>query len=297
MAEADTILRTVSRRFPGALVRALTRPDADVRDAVWLETQYARRTRLLDRAVRATVDGEAQIHHVEWAWRWSPRLPWRMFEYHAMLALADAKDPVATPVTSTVVVLTRRPAPPREGEYRTSPRGRAFTGLRFRIDAVGSQRVSELRRRGSELWLAFAPLACDADERSVLRVAAELGERVRDLDELGELGALMRVFVERGLGDAALAERVARVLPREVMMRNSIYTQGRKDGRGEGRGEGRAATLLHQVQRRIGRDPSTMEAAVVARLAATEEGAERLGDAVLDLRGDELVRWLAGQGG
>ena len=131
----------------------------------------------------------------------------------------------------------------------------------------------------------------------MLRVAAELGERVRDLDELGELGALMRVFVERGLGDAALAERVARVLPREVMMRNSIYTQGRKDGRGEGRGEGRAATLLHQVQRRMGRDPSTLEVAVVVRLAATEEGAERLGDAVLDLRGDDLARWLAGQGG
>lgn len=80
-------------------------------------------------------------------------------------------------------------------------------------------------------------------------------------------------------------------------MRNSIYTQGRKDGRGEGRGEGRAATLLHQVQRRIGRDPSTLEVAVVVRLAATEEGAERLGDAVLDLRGDDLARWLASHGG
>ncbi len=40
------------------------------------------------------------------------------------------------------------------------------------------------------------------------RVAAELVERVRDPDQLGELGAMMRVFMERGLGDPGLADRL-----------------------------------------------------------------------------------------
>ncbi len=301
MAEADTVLRTVSRRFPAALVRALTHRGADVRDAVWLETQYARRTRLLDRAVRATVDGDAQIHHVEWAWRWSPKLPRRMFEYHAMLAVEEHAGSPATSVTSTVVVLTRRPPPPRVGEFRTGARGRSFTGLRFRVDAIASQRVADLRRRGSELWLAFAPLACDAEEGVLLRVAEELVERVSDHDRLGDLGAMMRVFVERGLRDPGLAERVARVLPREVMMRNSIYAQGRIDGRVEGRvegrGEGRLGALLHLLGRRLGREVSPAEVAAVQRLAATPEGTDRLGDAVLEWGGDDLARWLSTQGG
>ena len=52
-------------------------------------------------------------------------------------------------------------------------------------------------------------------------------------------------------------------------MKNFVYTRGKEDGIRE--------TLLHQVTRRLGREPSA---------------AERLGDAVLDLDAAAFARWI-----
>jgi hypothetical protein len=74
------------------------------------------------------------------------------------------------------------------------------------------------------------------------------------------------------------------MFPREITMKNFVYTRGKEDGIRE--------TLLHQVTRRLGREPSAAEYAALTRHLATREGAERLGDAVLDLDAAAFARWI-----
>ena len=61
MSEVDAALRQVSRRFPDALARALTKPTATVRDARWIETQLSSRRRSLDRALEVIALGVTRI--------------------------------------------------------------------------------------------------------------------------------------------------------------------------------------------------------------------------------------------
>ena len=310
MSEADEAWRVVSRHVPDAMARALTDPAAIVRDAQWIETQFTRRARRLDRALRVEVNGRPEVQHVEWAWRWSRRLPLRMFEYHAMLAMALHAElgDEAPPIRSAVVLLSgRERAWPSLCELRTSPLDAEFAGLRVRLDAVYQQRIEALRARGSELWLAFAPLAVDADERSVRRVVDELRERVRDEAQLAELAAAMTVFAQVDGRRRGLAERVEAMFPSEVIMRNTIYTRGHAAGVAQGiekgiergiekgieRGIEKGLTpLLRQIARRLGRSLSIDERRSLAVRLDTV-GPERLGDVVLDLNALELAAWLA----
>jgi hypothetical protein len=295
MSEADEALRVVSRRFPEALARALTSPEASVRAAQWIETQFTRRARRLDRALQVEVDGRVEVHHVEWAWRWSRRIPYRMFEYHTMSAMAlhDEDAPQTPPIRSVVVLLSGRERSwPAECEHRTSPLDAPFAGVRVRVDAVYQQPIEALRARGSELWMAFAPLALDADERGVRRVADELRERVPDEALLAELAAAMTVFAEVDGRRRGLGPRIEAMFPNEVIMRNSIYTRGRDEGIALGRDEG-IAPLVRMVSRRLGRDLRSEERAALARHLGTPESAARLGDVVLDLSSAELAAWLA----
>lgn len=81
-----------------------------------------------------------------------------------------------------------------------------------------------------------------------------------------------------------LAPNVEAMFPREITMKNFVYTRGKEDGIRE--------TLLHQVTRRLGREPSAAERTALTRHLATREGAERLGDAVLDLDAAAFARWI-----
>ncbi len=294
MAEVDEILRAVTRLFPEELVRALTHPGAMVRDVRWLETQFAARERRLDRVLSADVDGVVTLHFVEWAWRWTRHIPWRMFEYHALLALAsrDAKTGALPPMRGTVVVLTGGTRLPTDGVYRTSAADSPFSGVRFGIDVLRRQRIADLRDRGSDLWLAFAPLARDATVEAVVEVAQDLVARSKDPARTADLAAMLEVLALRAFPALAVDRRLIDVLPKELTMRSHIYDMGRDEGRVQGRVEG----LLHQVARRLGRVPSATERASIVRVATTSEGAERLADAVLDLHGADLAAWLAAAG-
>ena len=291
MADVDEILREVTRLFPEELVRALTHPGAVVRDVRWLETQFAARERRLDRVLSAEVDGVTTLHFVEWAWRWTRHGPWRMFEYHALLALAsfDATTGLVPAMRGTVVVLTGGTRLPPEGVFRTSAADAPFSGVRFGIDVLRRQRIDDLRARGSDLWLAFAPLARDATADAVVDVARALVARSKDAARTADLAAMLEVLALRAFPALAMDRRLIDVLPKELTMRSHIYDMGRDDGRVEGRVEG----LIHPVARRLGRAPSATERASIVRLAATAEGAERLADAVLDLHGADLASWLA----
>lgn len=166
--------------------------------------------------------------------------------------------------------------------------------MQFRIEAVYQRTVAELAARGSPFWLIFTPLAADADRSKLNQVIEELrvcsGER-----QFGELGAAMVALAEADTRERGLADVVKSLLPREVVMQNSIYREGKAAGLKEGLEKGLEkglALLAHQVERRLGRSLTADERGRLSeRLGA--EGPEKVGDVVLDLSADDLSMWLA----
>ncbi|MDC3953282.1 hypothetical protein [Polyangium jinanense] len=89
------------------------------------------------------------------------------------------------------------------------------------------------------------------------------------------------------------------MLPRELVMQNWIYKEGLEDGRQKGREEGRQeglAPLAHLFERRLRRPLTPTERATLAE-QLLQQGAERLGDVVLDLSPEDLASWLAATNG
>jgi len=223
------------------------------------------------------------------------------------------------PIESIVVLLGGREEPwPSHGSYRTSPPNAPFSGVVFRIEAVYQRTVAEIVARGG-LWLAFAPLAIDADERRVAEVLETLREREpRSVFE--EVGVAMTVMADADCRKRGLGDVVRSLLPRELVMRNWIYQEGMEKGletglaqglekglekglaKGletgleKGREEGEHRTLLRLFERRLGRPLSAAEHARLGERIHTQ-GAEKIADLVIDLSADDLATWLAATNG
>ncbi len=180
VGDLDITLRHVAQAMPEDFARGVLGPNIRVEVDGWQETQMAALERRLDRVLAVRVDGWRRWLHVEWQWEWTPDLPYRVFEYQALLAMAqrDPKGPSPRArIESTVVLLSGRRAPwPAWGCYRLSPKDSRFSGARFRIDAVYQQSTASLLARGSLLWLVFAPLAVDASPATMLDVLATARE-------------------------------------------------------------------------------------------------------------------------
>ncbi|WP_437978027.1 hypothetical protein WMF11_15620 [Sorangium sp. So ce295] len=292
----------MSRQFPHDVARALLGAAGPIEPLGWVDTQVTGRQRRLDRALAVKVGGERRLLHAEWTLAMSEEIPFRVFEYHCLTALAVADEarasegaPPPTPIDSVVVVLSGREEPwPSHGSYRTSPRDEPFSGVQFRIEAVYQRTVAELAARGSPFWLIFTPLAADADGSKLNQVIEALracsGER-----QFAELGAAMVALAEADTRERGLADVIKSLLPREVVMQNSIYRDGKAAGLKEGLEKGvekGLAPLAHQIERRLGRSLTAVERSGLSeRLRA--EGPERVGDVVLDLSAGELSTWLA----
>lgn len=150
LEDVDLVLRHVSRLFPEQFARALLPPDSVVLSAAWMDTQVTSRQRRLDRALDVrTAAGERRLLHNEWQLRMDGDVPFRIFEYHVLLALslmdelaaakagAEPANPAALrssaelnpPLESTLVLLSGREDPwPEQGEFRTSPADAPFSG-------------------------------------------------------------------------------------------------------------------------------------------------------------------------
>jgi hypothetical protein len=231
--DVDLILRHVSRQFPAQFAQALLPPGSNVTAATWLDTQVTSRERRLDRVLDVTVNGERQHEHTEWQMEMTAHLPYRIFEYHTMIAMAQAADtlPAATrpPIRSTVVLLSGREKPwPAEGRYRTSPRKERFSGVTFRIDAVYQRTVAELEARGP-LWMIFAPLAVDADPGRMKRVLARLRAETSK-PEQEELAAALVVMSDVDKRRRGLRSVIVPLLNEEFVMQNWLYKQGEQKG-------------------------------------------------------------------
>lgn len=300
--DVDLVLRHVTRQFPDELARVLLGlgPDQTIRNATFTETQLTGRQRRLDRSLSVLVDGEPCVVHAEWTLAYRAEMAFRVYEYNtlhglALAAEAKALGKRAPPIESVVVVLSgpKRPLP-ASGEYRTSPKGKPFSGVRFRIERVYLRTIAELCSMGSPLWMIFAPLAKDADAVKLADVLAKLRAEMPP-SVFTELSAAMASIADVDQEKRGLRSVIMSLVSREAKMRIPFLQELRAEGREEGRAEGRAEglqPLLHQFERRLGRKLSADERArVVERIGVL--GAARLGDVVLDLPTDALEAWLA----
>ncbi len=160
--DVDLILRHVSRKFPDALARALLPTHGPIAVGGWIDTQVSGRQRRLDRALALSIAGSRCLLHVEWQLSMTAELPFRVYEYNVLLALAQADEapPGAQPlpIESVVVLLGGREEPwPAQGQYRTSRPEARFSGVRFRIEPVYQYTIAQLMARDSPLCSSSLP--------------------------------------------------------------------------------------------------------------------------------------------
>jgi hypothetical protein len=321
----DQALRHASRQFPGEVARVLLRTRLPIEPLEWAETQVTARQRRLDRALSLRVDGERRVLHVEWILRMTRKIALRVFEYSSLTALALAGEARARhpkkppPIESVVVVLSGREERwPSRGEYRTSPPGKPFSGVRFRIEAVYQRTVAQLRARGT-FWMIFAPLAADADAIKLARVVQELRARASP-EAFDELGLAMATLAEADKRKRGFRDVIKSLLPEELVMQSWIFKEGKAEGRKQGEAEGRKQgeaeglkkgkaegrreglekghleTLAHQFERRLAR-PLTAAERKRLRERLRAEGPMKVGDLVIDLSPAELSACLASSNG
>ncbi len=290
--DVDLVLRHVSRQYPEAVAQALVRSREPIEVGGWIDTQVSGRQRRLDRALEVFVGGEPALLHVEWQPKMTADLPFRVYEHHVLLSLAQADlarpDREPLPIDSVVVLLSGRDARwPPEGDYRTSRTERCFSGVRFRIEPVYQYTVAELMARDSPLWLIFAPLAVDASEQSLPQVIEALRART-SRRQMEELSVAMSVLADADTRKRGLRAVITSLLPEDVIMESWVY----KQGKAKGQQEGIVGLLSRRLERRLSRPLTSPENEALVRRLGTL-GSDRLGDLVFDLSPEALAAWVA----
>ncbi|WP_437566924.1 hypothetical protein [Sorangium sp. So ce542] len=302
MGDADITLRHLARRRPEDLVRALVPESRPIEVLGWIDSQVTNIERRLDKALRLRVGGEPRVLHVEFCFSLREDVPDRIFEYLGFLFAAlrfESSGAPVPPIESVAVVLSgRRRRLPKAGKRRIAWPGRPFSGARFRIDAVYQRTVSELRARGSVLWLVFAPLARNATAAALREVVAEIHAGAKGAEERAELyTALLVMATIDPWGHNLLKELIIMVEDKEegLLRRTPIIGEMiiEAEQRGEERGQKAIAELLGRLfARRIGRRLTAEEERSIVERARVN-GPEEVEAALIELEREALVRWLA----
>lgn len=256
--QADLLLRHVSSLFPERLAKAFLPKGAIIRSLGWKQSEFAARQRRLDRVLFIETEDQTKIvQHWEWESRPKPNLPFRIFEYNCLSALALHRGSQKIPsgealpmLESIVVLLGGRKAPwPEFGVHRTSPEHLPFCGVQFRIIAVYQRSLNEIMAMGDAFWLIFAPLAVDASPEGMERTVALLKEQV-DHEDFVELAAAMIALAQkdhrkRGLHKAIITAIQNKNQDKEIVMPHWFFQlgfeRGKKEGKEEGIQQGRVA--------------------------------------------------------
>jgi hypothetical protein len=237
--DVDLALRHVTRQFPVELAHAIL-PDAKrIEVEGWHETQLTARQRRLDRALWVKVEGVRRLLHLEWQLVWLNDVLFRVFEYHAMQAIAlgqewrEKKRETPVPrIDSRVILLSGRDEPWSDAEmvYPTAPDDGRFCGVQFRIEPVYQYTLGELLARDNLLWMIFAPLTRDATPDAMKAIIERLKQRVRSPQQFEELASAMTVMADADMRDRGLRGPITACLPRELVMRSWIYQEGNRAG-------------------------------------------------------------------
>lgn len=328
--DADSALRSLSRRFPEALAELVLRPGEQIESAEWLETQVVVRQLRMDRVLRVRLaGGEERLIHGEWTERLNRQVERRLGEYHLSVAVAERVDAETAGkfaegdrdrrgLESIVVVLRgRKKRWPKLGKYRTTPRNSRFGGAWFHIEPVYQRTVAELEARGSVFWLAFVPVAIDADEEKLMRVISRLRNELdqEHFDELiGAMTAIAKLKKDSQRFISVIQSNSSKEVPMNPFVRLALdegivfgwqqgleqgLVRGRKQGLEQGLEKGRkqerarSLSMLQRIlERRLGRPLTDKEHQRINK-RFNKEGPESIGDVVGDLSPEQLAAWLA----
>lgn len=312
--DADTALRSLSRRFPEALAELVLRPDEEIESVEWLETQVAVRQLRMDRVLRVRlIGGEQRLVHGEWTDRLNRRVERRVGEYHLSVAVAERIDTESAgnfgehprdprPIESIVVVLRgRKKRWPNVGTYRTTPSDTHFGGAWFHIEPVYQRTVAELEARRSVFWLAFVPVAVDVDEEKLTRILVRLRNELAR-EDFDELVATMLAVCGLKKDSHRFISVIRSCASKEVRMHPFIrwgIEQGVEQGITQGITQGiaqertRSLSLLQRIfERRLGRTLTDKERQRIHK-RIDKDGPDAIGDIIVDLSSEQLAVWLA----
>lgn len=306
IADADKSLREMSRLFPRGLARLVLRRGERIRRLAWGETQIAAHQQRMDRVLVVDVSPyHRKVLHIEWTMRLNEAVTEQTAGYHIKAAIAARRDArrirrrgepkKRVTVKSYVVVLTGRNKPwPEMGELRTSEEHDGFTGVEFVIEPVYQRTVAELEARESVFWLAFVPLARDADVEKLRRTMEQLRARATE-EEFVEVASTMLSMAQVKKGRPEFFDVIRSVSTKEEPVRHPWFEDGKIVGLQQGLQQGKQEglrLLMYQFERRLGRQLRESERKrIESRLA--KDGPEKLGSVVLDLSSDALAAWLA----
>ncbi|WP_437663307.1 hypothetical protein [Sorangium sp. So ce1182] len=314
MGNADITLRHIARRRPGDLARVFAPEDRSFEVLGWIDTQVTKLERRLDKALRLRVGGELRVLHVEFCFAWRDDVPDRIFEYLGFLFTAlrtEAPGDPVPPIESVAIVLSGpRQRLPATGKRRTAWPERRFSGTHFHIDAVYQRTIAELQARGSVFWLAFAPLARDANAAAMRGIVAEIHARAAGEDRVELYIALLvmaaidpwghdlrreLVMLVEDMEDVETEKKLLRSIPAIAEMIVEAERQAAQHATQQAAqqtAKAIAELLGRLFARRVGRVPTVEEErSIVERAEAI--GPVQVEDALLDLEGDALLRWLA----
>ena len=288
MGDVDIALRHLATRFGSELAR--TWVVGSRLETRWLDTQLTTLDRRIDKALEVRVDGRSELLHLEFEWAWRPDLPYRIYEYQAMLSMAlRAERGNVPPIRSVVVLLTRASSRrSRRGKYKTSAKGELFSGARFEIDRVYAVRLEDLMTREAPFWLALSPLTRDFGEPTLAMVVDALTKRVQDPQLLADVAVTMSVLASHEPKQRGMAETILAAFPQELIMQSEVYQWGLEKGLEKGLGP-----LRHLYERRLSRSLTEAEH-IALRERLTTLGPDRIGDVLFEIEGgEELEAWLA----
>lgn len=182
-------------------------------------------------------------------------------------------------------------------------RGRRFSGIHFRIDAVYQRSVAELQARGSPFWLVFTPLARDATAAAMREVVTAIRAQVPYGDDRWELLAALLVMAGVDAWGHTLKQEIQAMIRHEPVdsiqvsetLRN-VYERGQREGREEGKQEGLEKGVQQMLRgllsRRLHRALTAREQEALAARAAIDP--DQVQEKALALEGEALAAWLLG---
>jgi hypothetical protein len=149
------------------------------------------------------------------------------------------------------------------------------------------------------LWLVFTPLARDATAAALREIVAEIHAQAASAEERAELYTALLVMATIDPWRHTLYKELVKMVEDKeegLLRRTPIIGEMiiEAEQRGEDRGKQQAIVELlgRLFARRIGRRPTADEERwILERARSTGPG--EVEDALLDLEGDALVRWLA----
>lgn len=307
MGRADISLRHIARRWGPDLARGLIVQEPPVEVTGWLDSQLTATERRLDKALSLRVAGKERALHIEFEVDPDARLPARVFEYQAMLFLGlrassgSAPRKRVAPIKSVVIVL-RGPKEPTDSSRRHRigwPEDR-FSGARFHIEPVYQRTVSELRDRGSLVWLVFTPLARDATAEHMRAVFAEIRAAVPRPEDRVDIYITMGALADLKPWGYSLRQEMGNMLQltedavfRESVILQEAFAEGVEKGIEKGIEKSIERRLMRLFAERSGRPLTPAEQEDLAQRARDTTPEKRLD--LVELPDDALLAWLTGK--